>query len=110
MAVLFFWEEATLAPEQLQPGIRYNSGNNPEIPKMTFNLANKSQDEMERLYVDKEAAGVAFKERYNQPVIAEQIAATQPAHLQDYFFERLKVHRAYSKTLGRIEPQAADKK
>lgn len=38
---------------------------------MSFNLANKSKDEMDKLYVDKEAAGVAFKERYNQPVIAE---------------------------------------
>jgi DNA polymerase-3 subunit theta len=52
---------------------------------MSFNLANKSKDEMDKLYVDKEAAGVAFKERYNQPVIAEQVAATQPSHLQDYF-------------------------
>jgi DNA polymerase-3 subunit theta len=77
---------------------------------MSFNLANKSKDEMDKLYVDKEAAGVAFKERYNQPVIAEQVAAIQPSHLQDYFFERLKVHREYSKTLGRLEPQHDDRK
>lgn len=77
---------------------------------MSFNLANKSKDEMDKLYVDKDAAGVAFKERYNQPVIAEQVAATQPTHLQDYFFERLKTHREYSKTLGRIVPQNDEKK
>lgn len=77
---------------------------------MSFNLANKSKEEMDKLNVDKEAAGVAFKERYYQPVIAEQVAATQPSHLQDYFFERLKVHRAYSKTLGRIEPQQDERK
>jgi len=77
---------------------------------MSFNLANKTKEEMDKIYVDKEAAGVAFKERYYQPVIAEQVAATQPPHLQDYFFERLKVHRAYSKTLGRIAPPQEERK
>ncbi|MFN1149527.1 DNA polymerase III subunit theta [Serratia liquefaciens] len=77
---------------------------------MSFNLANKTKEEMDKIYVDKEAAGVAFKERYYQPVIAEQVAASQPAHLQDYFYERLKVHREYSKTLGRIEPQQDERK
>ncbi|MBB1584719.1 DNA polymerase III subunit theta [Serratia sp. OS31] len=77
---------------------------------MSFNLANKTKEEMDKIYVDKEAAGVAFKERYNQPVIAEQVAATQPTHLQDYFFERLKIHREYSKNLGRIVPQNDEKK
>jgi len=43
-------------------------------------------------------------------VIAEQVAATQPTHLQDYFFERLKIHREYSKTLGGIVPQNDEKK
>lgn len=38
---------------------------------MSFNLANKTKEEMDKIYVDNEAAGVAFKERYNQPVIAE---------------------------------------
>ena len=33
------------------------------------------------------AAGVAFKERYNMPVVAEVVEREQPEHLRDWFRE-----------------------
>lgn len=38
---------------------------------MANNLAKISQDEMDKVNVDLAAAGVAFKERYNMPVVAD---------------------------------------
>jgi hypothetical protein len=37
------------------------------------NLAKISQDEMDKVNVDLAAAGVAFKERYNMPVVADLV-------------------------------------
>ncbi|HDR2353300.1 TPA: hypothetical protein QCH65_000444 [Enterobacter roggenkampii] len=36
-----------------------------------FNIAAKIQDERDKVNVDLAASGVAYKERLNQPVIAE---------------------------------------
>lgn len=36
--------------------------------------------------VDLAASGVAFKERYNMPVIPEMVAREQPEALREYFF------------------------
>ena len=38
---------------------------------MSNNLATISQEEKDKVNVDLAAAGVAFKERYNMPVVAE---------------------------------------
>lgn len=59
-----------------------------------WNIAEKGQDERDRINVDLAAAGVAYKERMNMtPVIAEQVAREQPEHLQAYFMERVRYYR-----------------
>lgn len=64
-----------------------------------WNIAAKSQEERDKVNVDLAASGVAYKERLNIPVIAEQVAREQPEHLRDYFLERLKFYREKSITL-----------
>jgi len=69
---------------------------------MTYNLAELPSEEMDKINVDLAAAGVAFKERYNMPVIAEMVEREQPQQLRDWFRERLGVHRAISVNLSRL--------
>ncbi len=45
---------------------------------MKHNLAQLPQEEMDKVNVDLAAAGVAFKERYNMPIIAEAVEREQP--------------------------------
>ncbi|MGM1186209.1 DNA polymerase III subunit theta [Serratia liquefaciens] len=65
----------------------------------SFNLANLSKEDMDKTNVDLAASGVAYKERMNQPVIAEQVEREQPEHLREYFRERVAHYRGVSKTL-----------
>lgn len=69
---------------------------------MAYNLAERPHDEMDKVNVDLAAAGVAFKERYNMPVVAEMVEREQPQHLRDWFRDRLSVHRATSVNLSRL--------
>ncbi|HCT9288662.1 TPA: DNA polymerase III subunit theta [Klebsiella pneumoniae] len=69
-----------------------------------WNIAAKSQEERDKVNVDLAASGVAYKERLNQPVIAEQVAREQPEHLRDYFMERVRYYREQSIQL----PRASD--
>lgn len=69
-----------------------------------FNIAAKSQEEQDKVNVDLAASGVAYKERLNQPVVAEQVAREQPEHLREYFMERVRFYREQSLTL----PKASD--
>lgn len=69
---------------------------------MNTNLAQLPQIEMDKVNVDLAAAAVAYKERYNMPVIAEVVEREQPAHLRDWFRERLIAHRLASVSLGRL--------
>ena len=69
---------------------------------MLKNLAKLDQTEMDKVNVDLAAAGVAFKERYNMPVIAEAVEREQPAHLRSWFRERLIPHRLASVNLSRL--------
>ncbi|MBJ8805534.1 DNA polymerase III subunit theta [Citrobacter koseri] len=69
-----------------------------------FNIAAKSQEERDKVNVDLAASGVAYKERLNIPVIAEQIAREQPEHLREYFMERLMHYREISLQL----PKSSD--
>lgn len=64
-----------------------------------WNIAAKPQEERDKVNVDLAASGVAYKERLNMPVIAEQVAREQPEHLRDYFLERLKFYREQSVSL-----------
>lgn len=52
---------------------------------MKTNLAQLEQAEMDKVNVDLAAAGVAFKERYNMPVVAEVVEREQPEHLRAWF-------------------------
>ncbi|TGB81574.1 hypothetical protein CRG95_20685 [Escherichia sp. E4208] len=45
---------------------------------------------VEQYVSDLAASGVAYKERMNIPVIAEQVAREQPENLHTYFMERLR--------------------
>jgi len=69
-----------------------------------FNMAAKSQEEQDKVNIDLAASGVAYKERLNVPVIAEQVAREQPEHLREYFMERVRYYRDQSITL----PKASD--
>ncbi|EEI0870519.1 DNA polymerase III subunit theta [Salmonella enterica] len=69
-----------------------------------WNIAAKSKEEQDRVNVDLAASGVAYKERLDMPVIAEQVAREQPEHLRDYFMERVRFYREQSITL----PKSSD--
>ena len=69
---------------------------------MLKNLAKLDQTEMDKVNVDLAAAGVAFKERYNMPEIAEAVEREQPEHLSSRFLERLIAHRLASVNLSRL--------
>ncbi|MGS3274639.1 DNA polymerase III subunit theta [Serratia marcescens] len=75
----------------------------------SHNLATLSKEDMDKVNVDLAAGGVAFKERYNMPVIAELVEAEQPEHLRDYFKERLAHHRTQKVKLGRLPPEEPGK-
>ncbi|MDT7076448.1 DNA polymerase III subunit theta [Citrobacter amalonaticus] len=65
------------------------------------NIAAKSKEEQDKVNVDLAASGVAYKERLNMPVIAEQVAREQPEHLREYFMERVRFYREQSVKLPR---------
>ena len=69
---------------------------------MHKNLAQLEQAEMDKVNVVLAAAGVAFKERYNMPVVAEVVERQQPAQLREWFRERLNAHRQASVSLSRL--------
>lgn len=68
------------------------------------NIAAKSKEEQDKVNIDLAASGVAYKERLNLPVIAEQVAREQPEHLREYFMERVRHYREQSINL----PRASD--
>lgn len=68
------------------------------------NIAAKSKEEQDKVNVDLAASGVAYKERLNMPVIAEQVSREQPEQLREYFMERVRYYREQSITL----PKASD--
>ncbi|MBB3321007.1 MULTISPECIES: DNA polymerase III subunit theta [Atlantibacter] len=75
---------------------------------MKHNLAQLPQEDMDKVNVDLAAAGVAFKERYNMPIVAEVVEREQPEALRGYFRERLIAHRLASVNLSRMpwEPKS----
>jgi DNA polymerase III subunit theta len=74
---------------------------------MEYNLAKLSDEEMAKINIDLAASGVAFKERYNIPVVVETIARAQPTHLRDYFLQRVAWYRTESDRYARLpyEPE-----
>lgn len=71
---------------------------------LKHNIAAKTPEEQDKVNVDLAASGVAYKERMNMPVIAEQVAREQPEHLREYFMERVRYYREQSLTL----PKSSD--
>ena len=69
---------------------------------MEKNLAKLSQEELDKVTVDLAAAGVAFQDRYNMPVVADLVEREQPEHLRGWFRERLIAHRLASVSLSRL--------
>ncbi|WP_114193468.1 DNA polymerase III subunit theta [Edaphovirga cremea] len=69
---------------------------------MSHNLAELSKEEMDKMNVDLAASGIAFKERYNMPVIPELIEREQPQHLREYFRERVAFYRLESNKFSRL--------
>ena len=69
-----------------------------------WNIAAKPQEDRDKVNVDLAASGVAYKERLNMPVIAEQVAREQPEHLREYFMDRVRHYREQSVAL----PKASD--
>lgn len=69
---------------------------------MSQNLALLAKQEKDKINVDMAAASVAFRERYNMPVIAEQVERQQPAELQEWFRQRLVQHRQASLNFSRL--------
>ncbi|MDM3868955.1 DNA polymerase III subunit theta [Proteus faecis] len=63
------------------------------------NLAELTQEEKDKINVDLSASGVAYKEHLNMPVVASEVERQQPAHLREYFNERLVFYRERSKKL-----------
>lgn len=63
---------------------------------MSHNIAARSKEERDKVNVDLAASGVAFKERMNMPVLAQEVEMQQPADLREYFRERLKFYREQS--------------
>ncbi|MEQ9844605.1 DNA polymerase III subunit theta [Pectobacterium brasiliense] len=68
---------------------------------MSYNLGDLPRDERDKVNVDLAASGVAYKERMNLPVIAEQVEREQPEQLREYFRERVAHYRNVSRTLPR---------
>ncbi len=69
---------------------------------MKNNLAELSQEEKDKVNVDLAAAGVAFKERYNMPVVAEMVEREQPEALREWFRQRLTQYRQASLNFSRL--------
>ncbi|EMI5489135.1 DNA polymerase III subunit theta [Providencia stuartii] len=69
---------------------------------MNYNLALLPKDQMDKVNVDLQASGVAFKERYNIAVIAEVVEREQPENLREYFRERLVYYRQLSQNFARL--------
>ncbi|HHN5943440.1 TPA: DNA polymerase III subunit theta [Klebsiella pneumoniae] len=67
----------------------------------SWNIAAKPEDEQDKVNVDLAVSGVAYKERLNMPVIAEQVAREQPEHLRERFLERVRYYREQSVQLLR---------
>lgn len=68
---------------------------------MSYNLASKEKSERERVRVsvDLAAAGAAYKERLNMPVIPHKVELQQPTDLREYFRERVIHYRQQSQRL-----------
>ncbi|KGT86553.1 DNA polymerase III subunit theta [Erwinia typographi] len=69
---------------------------------MKNNLAELPQEEKDKVNVDLAAAGVAFKERYNMPVVAEMVEREQPEALREWFRQRLTQYRQASLNFSRL--------
>lgn len=68
---------------------------------MSYNLAARSREERDRVYVDLAASGVAWQERMNLPVIPGEEERQQPEEMRGYFRKRLAFYRNQALKLSR---------
>ncbi|WP_230200509.1 DNA polymerase III subunit theta, partial [Serratia marcescens] len=71
-------QRACQAPPGGLPSAQVQSGKVSKEHSVGYNLAELSKEEMDRVNVDLAASGVAYKERYNMPVIPEVVEREQP--------------------------------
>lgn len=57
---------------------------------MGYNLTELSQEDEDKIVISQAVSDIAFKERYNMPVIPAQVEDQQPEHLREYFRDRIK--------------------
>ncbi|GKX60184.1 DNA polymerase III subunit theta [Leminorella grimontii] len=76
---------------------------------MSHNLADLPKEDREKVDVDLHASGVAYKERYDMPVSIRDVEQSIPAHLRDYFKERLEFYREKGRTLGKLPYEPKEK-
>lgn len=69
---------------------------------MDYNLASLDPEAMAKINVDLAASGVAYKERYNMPVVPELVEREQPEALRVYFRERVTFYRQASLNYSRL--------
>ncbi|MBT9433008.1 DNA polymerase III subunit theta [Candidatus Sodalis endolongispinus] len=69
---------------------------------MEYNLAALDEPARDKINFDLAASAVAFKERYNMPVVAEQVEREQPIPLREYFRTRVAFYRQASLTFSRL--------
>ncbi len=74
------------------------------ISMSDFNIAANSIKGQDKVNVVLAASGLAYEERLNMPVIAEQVTREQPEHLHEYLMKRVCHYREQSLTL----PKASD--
>lgn len=56
-----------------------------KLTESVMNLANLPQEEKDKINVDLAASGIAYKERFNMPVVASEVERQQPVHLRCVF-------------------------
>ncbi|KYP95658.1 DNA polymerase III subunit theta [Sodalis-like endosymbiont of Proechinophthirus fluctus] len=69
---------------------------------MMYNLATLDESTRDKINVDLAASAVVFKERYNMPVVAEQVEREQPVPLRGYFRTRVTFYRQASLNFSRL--------
>lgn len=58
---------------------------------MGYNLSELTQEEKDKINVSLAASGVAFKERYNMPVVADTVLREQPQAFHAFFSRKAGV-------------------
>ncbi|MGL4858366.1 MAG: DNA polymerase III subunit theta [Enterobacteriaceae bacterium] len=69
---------------------------------MSYNLANYSAEERDKVVADLHASGIAYKERYGMPFHLADIEQQIPLTLRDYFQQRILFYRTNPYKLSKM--------